>query len=354
MNDYKILIVDDQPENLEVIVNIVEHLGQNFEVLQALNGKTACMIAEEEVPDLVITDWEMPVMDGIEFIKTLKADDRLKEIPIIMCTGIMTSSENLKTALEAGAVDYIRKPVDRIELRARLQSMLALSDSFKTIQKQVLEIAEEKEKSDKLLLNILPPTVAEELKEKGQTTPRQYEDVSIVFTDFSGFTTISEEMSPSELVNTLDKIFHEFDLITEKYGLNRIKTIGDAYMCASGLPEPNGEHAVKAVSAAIEMRDYIRTFNSGLSEGKPHWNVRIGVNSGAVVAGVVGIKKFAYDIWGDAVNVASRMESSGAIGKVNISGTTFKLVEHHFSTEYRGKIEAKNKGQIDMYFVEEK
>lgn len=220
------------------------------------------------------------------------------------------------------------------------------------IASQQKVIAAEKDKSDALLLNILPAQVATELKEQGASKPRNYDDITVVFTDFSGFTMISEQLSPAELVETLDKIFLEFDLISERHGLQRIKTIGDAYMCACGLPDPDDNHAENAVRAALEMRDYILKFNAELSADTPKWNIRIGVNSGPVVAGVVGIKKFAYDIWGDAVNVASRMESSGQVGKVNISGTTYELVKSLFSTEYRGKVSAKNKGDIDMYFVE--
>ncbi|MCB9234170.1 MAG: hypothetical protein H6581_21115 [Bacteroidia bacterium] len=213
-------------------------------------------------------------------------------------------------------------------------------------------IQEEKDKSDKLLLNILPPEVAEELKEKGSTSPKAFNHVSVVFTDFSGFTQIAENLSPEDLVKTLNEIFQEFDLICERNGLSRIKTIGDAYMAAAGLPVPDPEHARKAVESALEMRDYILGFNAHLRPDEPQWNIRIGVNSGSVVAGVVGIKKFAYDIWGDTVNTASRMESSGKVGKVNVSGDTYEEVKDLFTTEYRGKVAAKNKGDIDMYFVE--
>lgn len=218
------------------------------------------------------------------------------------------------------------------------------------LQKSLL--SKEKDKSDSLLLNILPKAVAEELKEKGKSPPRSFKMVSILFTDFSGFTQISEKLSPPQLLKKLDDIFLEFDLIVERNGLTRIKTIGDAYMCVAGLPNKDTDHAKNAVLTALEMRDYIETFNATLLRSEPKWNIRIGVNSGPVVAGVVGIKKFAYDIWGDAVNLASRMESSGEIKKVNISQSTYDLVKSEFRTEYRGKIFAKSKGNIDMYFVE--
>ena len=222
------------------------------------------------------------------------------------------------------------------------------------INKQNLIIAAEREKSDGLLLNILPPAIAAELKDSGAATPRDYEAVSVLFTDFKGFTKIAERLNPTQLVAKLNEIFGKFDEISNRHGLYRIKTIGDAYMAASGLPETDPSHATKAVNAALEMRDFLERFNSSLPSDAPKWNIRIGVNSGPVVAGVVGTGKFAYDIWGDAVNTASRMESSGAPGKVNISGDTFEIVKNRFTCEYRGKIPAKNKGEIDMYFVEHK
>ena len=213
-------------------------------------------------------------------------------------------------------------------------------------------IEKEKEISESLLLNILPESIAEELKLNGSSKPKLFNEVSVGFTDFSGFTMISEKMSPQQLVEKLDEIFYEFDLIIEKNGLQRIKTIGDAYMFAGGVPEQIENHAVQTVNAALDLRNFINEYNSKLAESEPKWNIRIGVNTGQIVAGVIGIKKFAYDIWGDAVNIAARMESSGEIGKVNVSGSTFELVKNNFKTEYRGKVKAKNKGEIDMYFIE--
>ncbi len=222
------------------------------------------------------------------------------------------------------------------------------------IAESAREIELQKEKSDGLLLNILPHAVAEELKSRGAAKPRSYDEVSVGFTDFSGFTMISEQLSPEDLVAQLDTMFLEFDKIIEKYNLQRIKTIGDAYMFAAGLPEPMEDHADKSIRASLEIRDYIDSFNKSITPGLPQWNIRIGVHSGPVVAGVIGIKKFAYDIWGDTVNTAARMESSGQIGKVNISGITKSQINGAFITEHRGRVEAKNKGAIDMYFVEMK
>ncbi|NOQ71242.1 MAG: tetratricopeptide repeat protein [Crocinitomix sp.] len=230
---------------------------------------------------------------------------------------------------------------------------LNLRKRKREIDAQRILIAAERDKADKLLLNILPISVAEELKEKGKSIPRHYDVISIIFTDFAGFTKISEKLSPVQLVEKLDEIFLQFDLIVEKYGLNRIKTIGDAYMCAAGLPEEDPKHAENAVRAAMEMRDYVDIFNTKLPAKAPKWNIRIGINTGPVVAGVVGIRKFAYDIWGDAVNVAARMESSGEISKVNISESTYELVKNKVKASHRGKIYAKNKGEIDMYFIDE-
>ncbi|MEY3243055.1 MAG: hypothetical protein RIR11_4494 [Bacteroidota bacterium] len=219
----------------------------------------------------------------------------------------------------------------------------------KTVEQRTEELTLEKKKSDDLLLNILPEEVANELKAKGSTEAKQFDEVSVIFTDFVNFTGTSAALSPHVLVAELNECFSAFDAIMEKYGIEKIKTIGDAYMAVCGLPKQNELHAQNAVQAAIEMNDFM----AQRKKNENTFDIRIGVNSGAVVAGIVGVKKFQYDIWGDTVNTASRMESSGAIGKVNISGTTYELVKDKFNCTYRGKISAKGKGEIDMYFVEE-
>lgn len=220
--------------------------------------------------------------------------------------------------------------------------------SFKLITEANRIILIEKQRSEDLLLNILPYEIAEELKDYGKIEARFYSEVSVLFTDFVNFTQISEKLNPEQIVKELHECFSAFDKIIERNGLEKIKTIGDAYMAVSGLPEASPDHAHNAVQAAIEIRDFI-------NERKKNENVfeiRVGINSGQVVAGIVGVKKFAYDIWGDTVNTAARMESSGQSGKVNISQNTYELIKNDFLCVYRGKINAKNKGEIDMYFVE--
>ncbi len=205
-----------------------------------------------------------------------------------------------------------------------------------------------------LLLNILPAEVAHELQESGEATPRDYESVSVLFTDFKGFTTLTEKMDPGELVKELSDCFIAFDNIIGKYNLEKIKTIGDSYMCAGGLPKPDKNHAMNIVRASLEIQSFMQEHNRRKEErGLPPWHLRIGIHAGPVVAGVVGKRKYAYDIWGSTVNIASRMESNGEPGRVNISSSVYELVKNDFPCSYRGKIHAKNVGDIDMYFVEE-
>src|SRR3989338_6443390 len=210
----------------------------------------------------------------------------------------------------------------------------------------------EKQKSESLLHNILPEEVATELKAKGAADAKLFDEVTVLFTDFKGFTTIAETLTPKELVAEIDECFSAFDQIMEKHNVEKIKTIGDAYMAAGGLPVANTTNAVDVVNAALEIQQFMDQLSlTKKALGKEAFQIRIGVHTGPVVAGIVGVKKFAYDIWGDTVNTASRMESSGEPGRVNISGITHELVKDTFSCVYRGKIPAKNKGEIDMYFV---
>jgi len=216
------------------------------------------------------------------------------------------------------------------------------------VEERTTDLKAEKKKSDDLLLNILPSEIAEELKNKGETAARHFDMVSVLFTDFVNFTGISSSLSPTELVKEIDICFKAFDGIIEKNGLEKIKTIGDAYLAVCGMPETDNDHATKVIKAAMDIKNFVaeRKKNGGKFE------IRLGIHSGPLVAGIVGVKKFAYDIWGDTVNLASRMESNSESGKINISEATYQLIKDQFNCTPRGKIEVKNKGMIEMYYVD--
>ncbi|MGB5780387.1 MAG: adenylate/guanylate cyclase domain-containing protein [Eudoraea sp.] len=215
--------------------------------------------------------------------------------------------------------------------------------------KQIIE--EERDRSDRLLLNILPEETAEELKNYGTVKAKKYEATTVLFTDFKGFTSYSEKLSPEALVKTVGFYFSKFDAIMEKYGLEKIKTIGDAYMCAGGLNDNEKDHAYRMVLAALEIVAFVEETKNDVTASELTFDIRIGINTGPVVAGVVGTTKFAYDIWGDAVNVASRMESMSEPGRINISENTYTLIKEAADCEYRGEIDVKNRGKLKMYFV---
>ncbi len=220
------------------------------------------------------------------------------------------------------------------------------------INKRTEDLIIEKEKTENLLANVLPKNTASEIMEKGKATKIKYNFVTVLFSDIQGFTKIAEEMNPEVLIDELDKFFFYFDSVVEKFGIEKIKTIGDAYMCAGGIPEKNRTNPVEVILAALEMQAYMSKLKETSElEGMKFWDIRIGIHTGTVVAGVVGQKKLSYDIWGDTVNTASRMESSGEAGKINISGTTYEFVKDFFICEHRGKMPVKYKGELDMYFV---
>jgi len=226
--------------------------------------------------------------------------------------------------------------------------VLLLGFSF-FITKERGKSEKERKKSDDLLLNILPGEVATELKATGATKARHFDNVTVLFTDFVNFTEAGERMSPQALIDELHTCFKAFDDITTKYSVEKIKTIGDAYLAVAGLPTTDSKHAENVVNAAIDINAFMQDRLAKL--GNSTFEIRIGIHSGSVVAGIVGVKKFAYDIWGDTVNTAARMEQNSQPGKINISQTTYELVKDNFSCEYRGEIDAKGKGQLRMYYI---
>ncbi|MCW7502992.1 adenylate/guanylate cyclase domain-containing protein [Leptospira paudalimensis] len=271
-------------------------------------------------------------------------------IPMILngeVVGILDLSNSDRT-LDLSVEDLSKLSI----LAEQLAGIIYGSTLFKELEVSRNIAEEERRKNEKLLLNILPNDIAQELKEKGATEPILYENVSVMFTDFKGFTQIAEVLSPQELIRELDACFVQFDKITERYKLEKLKTIGDSYMCAGGIPKLNQTHAIDSVLAALEIQAFMNLMKQiKADQGLPFWELRLGIHSGPLVAGVIGEKKFAYDVWGDTVNTASRMESSGTPGKINVSGTTYDMIKYVFDCEFRGKVNAKNKGEVEMFYV---
>ena len=283
-------------------------------------------------PDLILLDIMMPEMDGFETCQRIKASTAWREIPIIFLTA-KTDTADIVRGFELGAVDYVAKPFNAHELLARVKTHLTLDHLHRENQR--------------LLLNVLPASIAEKLKQQVGIIAERFEDVSVLFADIVGFTPLSARLSPTELIELLNRVFSGFDELADQHGLEKIKTIGDAYMVAGGLIEPNPDHLAAMATMALAMHENVRKLNSefdGLS-------LRIGLQVGSVIAGVIGIRKFIYDIWGDTVNTASRLESHGAPGRIHVSETVFERLQGRFAFEARGTIELKGRGPMHTYFL---
>lgn len=278
----------------------------------------------------------------------------------------INNEENTKSAVSLQMkYDFEKKEaLTKVENEKKVQKQRLLKNGFiagtilllllaGAILIGLLKTGKAKKKSEELLLNILPAEVADEIKITGSAKAKAFESVTVMFTDFKDFTTICEKVNAELLVEEIHICFSAFDTILQKHKIEKIKTIGDAYLCVSGLPNTNNTHAVDMMNAAFEIREYITQRKTEKEKnGEFAFELRIGIHTGPVIAGIVGLKKYAYDIWGDTVNLAARMEQNSEAGKINISGSTFELVKEKFNCLYRGKIQVKNKGETDMYFVE--
>ncbi|MFH1603000.1 MAG: adenylate/guanylate cyclase domain-containing protein [Pseudomonadota bacterium] len=271
-------------------------------------------------------------------------------VALMVCLASLLCGAALYPVVVHLSADNERKTRQVIESQSALIEGLQRSEREleDKVSQRTLELQHEQIRTKELLHNILPLEIAEELSDTGSARPARHESVSILFTDFSGFTQAVSAMPADRMVGELNEIFAAFDSITDECGVEKIKTIGDAYMAAAGLPKPCSDHAQRCVRAGLRMIEYLENRNRTAAF---KWSLRVGVHSGPVVAGVVGKRKYAYDIWGDSVNIASRMESSGEIDRVNVSAYTYDLIRKEFDCEYRGKVDAKGKGQIEMYFV---
>lgn len=346
MPSARILAVDDDALNREMLARRLDKLG--YQVIEAADGREALQKLKDGSFDLVLLDILMPELDGFQTLEYVKADPRLRHIPVIMLTAL-DDVESTVRCIEAGAEDYVPKPFNPVVLRARISASLEKKRLRDQEQAFLAQLQVERTKSERLLLNVLPKAIAERLKAGQRTIVDSFIDSTVVFADIVGFTRISARQSPQRTVQLLNEIFSSFDRIAEQFELEKIKTIGDAYMLVGGLPVIRNDHAEACAFAALEMLEAVRAFNR---RHQLDWAIRVGMNSGPVVAGIIGTRKFSYDLWGDTVNIASRMESHGKPGHVQVSEATKRLLEHKFDFQPVGVIEIKNSAPMPTYLLQ--
>ena len=329
----RILLVEDEPGNIQAVSAILKEQG--YQISVATSGLQALEVLKRVRPDLILLDVMMPGIDGFETCLRIKASTDWREIPIIFLTA-KTETADIVRGFEVGAVDYVAKPFNAHELLARVHTHLALDQLHR--------------ENRRLLLNVLPAPIAERLRKQEGIIAERFEDVSVLFTDIVGFTPLSARLEPRQLLELLNRVFSGFDELADKHGLEKIKTIGDAYMVAGGLPEPHPDHVAAMATLGLEMHKIVAEVGQefgGLS-------LRVGLHVGSVIAGVIGIRKFIYDVWGDTVNTASRLESHGAPGRVHVSDVVYQRLQGRFTFESRGSIELKGRGPMNTYFLGEK
>ena len=349
----RVLVVDDSRTLRKVLVRELRQIGP-MQIEEASDGVEALEILQARTFDLVLLDMEMPELDGLGVLTALKKSGQLSGLPVIVISSAEEIDKTVK-CIEMGAEDYLPKTFNPILLRARILSSFE-KKRFRDLEKDYLEqLQKEKEllqmeqmKSERLILNILPKPIAERLKKSEKNISSSYEDVTILFSDIVGFTQMSSLLTPSDLVTLLNDLFTRFDKRAESLGLEIIKTIGDAYMAAGGVPVPRADHADIVADMALGMLEDLAEFNR---DNQMSLQMRIGLNSGPVVAGIIGFTKFSYDLWGSTVNVASRMESSSMIGKIQISPSTAKALSGRFDLQGREVIEVKGIGKVLTHFL---
>ncbi len=350
---FNVLVVDDSRTLRKILIRELNSLGF-YNIVEAADGLEAIDVVKTKPVDLMLLDMEMPELDGLGVLTALKSDETYKSLPIIVISGADQFEKTIK-CIEIGAEDYLPKPFDPILLRARIFSSLEkkrLRDldrkHLEMLNQEKLLLEVEQMKTEKLMLNILPRPIAERLKRGEKNISGSYPDVTILFSDLVGFTKMSSKTTATELVKLLNDLFTRFDIRAESLGLEKIKTIGDAYMAVGGLPIPRPDHAALCAEMALGMFEDLKSFNQ---ENNAELNMRIGMNSGPVVAGVIGFTKFSYDLWGNTVNTASRMESTSQHGRVQVSPSTYEALKDTFIFEDAGLMECKGLGEIRTHLL---
>lgn len=340
-----VLVVDDIEANRDLLGRRLQRQGHTVTLAQ--DGLQALELIQAQPFDLVLLDIMMPRMNGYQVLEHLKADPALRYIPVIMISAV-DDLDSVVKCIELGAEDYLTKPFNPVLLKARINACLEKKRLRDQEQAYLKQLQAEQEKSERLLLNILPKPIAELLKQGHNTIADSFGEVTVLFADIVDFTKLSAHISATELVNKLNEIFSAFDRLTLKHGLEKIKTIGDAYMVVGGVPVPRPDHAAAIAEMALDMQLAMAQFNAASSEP---FRIRIGINTGPVVAGVIGTHKFTYDLWGDTVNIASRMESQGIAGSIQVAPATYQLLRDMYQFEERGEIDVKGKGAMVTYLL---
>lgn len=358
-----ILLVDDSAAQRAALAAILEAAGFH-ELREAGSADAALAILATAAPasiDLCLTDLYMPGGSGIEVCRRIRALPAWRDLPLIVVTS-SSETADLDQAFAAGAMDYITKPPHEVELLARVRSALRLkqeTDRRKARERELERLNQdlaaqhrllqaEQERSERLLLNILPAPIADRLMRAPEVIADRFACVTVLFADIVGFTELAAGCDPGSLVTTLNRIFSAFDELAAEHGLEKIKTVGDAYMAVGGLPEPRPDHAEAAAAMALAMRRAVCELTGGQLQ------LRIGLHSGPVVAGVIGRRKFSYDLWGDTVNIASRMESHGVPGAIQLSEATYRLLVGRFVCTPRGTISLKGRGPMTTWYLSDR
>lgn len=340
-----VLIVDDNEMNRDLLARRVQKQGHKTTL--AVNGRQALELMQQQPFDLVLLDIMMPEMNGFQVLEHLKADSRLRHIPVIVISAL-DDIDSIVKCIELGAEDYLSKPFNKVLLKARINHCL----EKKWLRDQELvylqQLKAEQEKSERLLLSILPQPIAEQLKQGHHTIADTFAEATVLFADIVEFTKFSAHRSAKDVVNLLNELFSAFDWLAQKHGVEKIKTIGDAYMAVGGLPTPRSDHAEVIAEMALDMLHQLNRFHQDTGE---FLTMRIGINTGPVVAGVIGTNKFIYDLWGDTVNIASRMESSGLAGAIQVTADTYHQLRTRYLFEERGIILIKGRGEMQTYLL---
>jgi class 3 adenylate cyclase/CheY-like chemotaxis protein len=392
-----IVIAEDSRVPAMILKKALESRGHT--VHWGANGALALALVREHRPAILISDVEMPEMDGHALCRAVKSDADLRAIPVLMLTSLSATSDIL-AGLREGADAYVTKPYEPAHILERIDHLLAqdpagdqpgqpleldygghllrldvtrrqllnlLLSTYENILQQNSKLAEmhrelgdanrqveeSLRKTRELLYKVFPRQIADELADTGQSEPKHFDAVTVLFTDFVGFTKMAETLSPRQLIADLDRYFLRFDQLLADCGMEKLKTIGDAYMAAAGVPEPRGSHALDAAMFALRIREAVIAIGrEQQAAGLSAFPIRIGLHTGPLVAGVIGEQRFLYDLWGDTVNTASRMESKGEPGKINVSASTHAMIATWFECTPRGRVEVKGKGEVEMFFLE--